>query len=87
MIPSLITEFYKDRIEDNQAYIHYLAQDIGEMNRIREGCQDWELEDVIRHIIFLENQIIEHLRKEIQLDRKAVREYEAGRAIQSPAGV
>jgi len=87
VIPSLLTEFLKERFEDNLSLIRLLSRDIGEMNRIREGCQDWESEEVIRHIIFVENQTIEHLKKEIERDREALREYEAGRAAQVPTAV
>ena len=70
VIPSLIDEFYRERIEDNLAFLRYLAGDIGEMNRIREAYGgDWEMQELTRAIIFLEAQTIEELKERVQNER------------------
>jgi len=65
-------EFLKEKIEDNLAFLRYLAGDIGEMNRIREayGGGGWEVEELARAIIFEEIQTIEKLKEEIEHDRE-----------------
>ena len=88
VIPSLIAEFLKERVEDNLSLIRYLSRDIGEMNRFREMCQeDWESEEIIRHIIFMENENIQDLRREIERDRKTIREYGKRRTAEGPTGI
>ena len=85
---SLLTEFYRERTEDNQAYISYLARDIGEMNRIREVyLDDWEIEELTRHIAFLEGQIMEVLREEIEDDQRKIKQLEGRRAGEGFEGV
>jgi ERCC4-related helicase len=84
--PSLLEEFYQEQERDNLAYLRYLAQDMGEMNRIREVCrEDWELEELTRAIIFEENQTMEDLRKEIESDRKILRELENRKPVKCAA--
>jgi hypothetical protein len=86
VIPSLLAEFYRERIEDNLALMEYLARDIGEMNRIREGAgRDWGIEELTRAIIFEEGQTIELLRKEVENDRKEISKLKKGRPSESPA--
>jgi hypothetical protein len=84
--PSLQIEFYRERIEDNLAFLQYLSRDIGEMNRFREACrEDWELEDLTRAIIFDETQAMEGLRKEIENDRKTLRDLESRKPVERAA--
>ena len=73
--PNLAKEFYREKIEDNLAFLRYLAGDIGETNRIREeyGGEDWEFEELTRHIIFLEAATIEGLKEEIENDRERLK--------------
>jgi hypothetical protein len=92
VIPSLIDEFYRERIEDDVTYMRYLARDIGAMNRIREayGGEDWEISELTRHIVFLENQISQSLMEEIEHDRETIRELKKRddfRALEGPAGI
>jgi hypothetical protein len=73
--PDLLTEFYRERVDNALAHIRYLALDTGEMSRIREMFRDdWEIEELTRAIIFDEAQIIESLRKEIEHARTARKE-------------
>jgi hypothetical protein len=75
VIPSLLTQFYRQRIEDNLVYLQYLSRDMGEMNRVREAVAgNWELEEYVRHIIFLETQTIQSLRKEIESDQRTLKD-------------
>jgi hypothetical protein len=71
-LPNPVKEFYEGRIENNLAFLRYLAGNVGEMNRIREasGGENWEFDELARHIIFLEAQTIEGLRKGIEDDRE-----------------
>ena len=86
VIPSTLLEFYRERIEDNLAFLQYLSRDIGEMNRTREACrEDWELEELIREIIFDETQAMEDLRKEIENDRKTLRDLENRKPVECAA--
>lgn len=86
--PSLLAEFYRESIEDNLSQIQYLSRNIGEMNRIREtNCDDWEMIEICRHIIFLEGQILEDLRKEVEHDRREIAKIKKGRPAESPSGV
>ncbi len=73
---SLTIAFYRERIEDNLAQIRYLARDIGEMGRIREGYlgDEWEVEEFTRHIVFDANQIMQSLMEEIERDRRTIKE-------------
>jgi hypothetical protein len=88
VIPDLITEFYEERADKNLAYIRHLVRDTGEMNRIRERFSgDWELEELVRHSVFLENQISQSLMEEIERDQRAIREHEKRRTFESAAGV
>lgn len=78
---SLLIEFYQERIEDNLSLLRYLSRDIGEMNRLREGTGGkWEVEELTRHIIFLETQTIQILREQIEHDRAAIKEHEERRS-------
>ena len=86
VIPSPQIELYRERIEDNLAFLQYLSRDIGEMNRIREACrEDWEIEELIREIIFDETQAMEDLRKEIESDRKTLRDLENRKPVECAA--
>jgi hypothetical protein len=77
VIPDLLTDFYRERIEDNQAYMSHLQGDVGRMQELREASpEDWEMQELTRHIIFLEAQSIEGLRKEIENDRKNLKKLE-----------
>ncbi len=88
VIPSLQTQFYRERIKDSLSQIRYLLRDIGEMSRIRETiADDWEIEELTRAIIFYEAQIIEDLKGEIEHDQRAIRDAEKGRAVEGPEGV
>ncbi len=73
-LPNPVKDFYQERIEENQAYMRYLQADAGKMQELRESSwDDWEMEELARHILFLEAQIIEGLRGEIENDREALR--------------
>ena len=49
----------------------YLQRNIGELNKLREeNPDDWEIEELMRAIIFEENQIIELAREEIENGRE-----------------
>ena len=71
MIPSLLTEFYEENEAQAMDKIRYLQTDIGEMQKLREeNSDDWEIGELTRHIIFLEAQTIEGLKKEIENARE-----------------
>ena len=70
-LPNLVKEFYQEKIEDDLQFMRYLQADMGKMQEIREANPgDWEMEDLTRHIIFLEAQTIEGLKKEIENARE-----------------
>lgn len=70
-IPNLIKEFYQEKMEDDLKAMRYLQSNMGKMQEIREANpDDWEIEELTRHIIFLEAQTIEGLKKEIENDRE-----------------
>jgi hypothetical protein len=69
--PNLIKEFFQEKVDDDLSFMRYLQADAGKMQEIREANPyDWEMEELTRHIIFLEAQTIEGLKKEIENDRK-----------------
>ena len=71
VIPSLLTEFYEENEAQAMDKIRYLQTDIGEMQKLREeNSDDWEIGELTRHIIFLEAQTIEGLKKEIENARE-----------------
>ncbi len=54
------------------AQISYHQRSIGEMNALREQfCDDWEIEELTRAIIFDEAQLIEMFTKEVEGVREA----------------
>ncbi len=78
---ALLAQFYLERAEDNLVYLQYLSHDIGEMNRLREAVAgDWELEECVRHIIFLETQAMQTIRKEIENDQRTLKEFKERRS-------
>jgi hypothetical protein len=70
-MPNLVKEFYQERMEDDLSFMRYLQADAGKMQELREANpEDWEIEELTRHIIFLEAQTIEGLKGEIENDRE-----------------
>jgi hypothetical protein len=64
-------QFYQAKIEDDFQFMRYLQADMGKMQEIREAySDDWEIRELTRHIIFLEAQTIEGLKREIENDRE-----------------
>ena len=70
-MPNPVKDFYEEKIEDDLSFMRYIQADMGKMQEIREANpDDWEMEELTRHIIFLEAQTIEGLKKEIENDRE-----------------
>jgi len=73
--PSLLTEFYEENEKQARADIRYLQADMGEMQTVRERfADDWQIEELIRGIIFEEVQTINLLKEEIENVREARKE-------------
>ena len=70
-LPNLLKEFYHEKMEDDLSFMRYLQADMGKMQELREANpDDWEMEKLTRHIIFLEAQTIEGLKGGIENDRE-----------------
>lgn len=70
-IPNLAKDFYQEKTEDDLSFMRYLQADAGKMQELREANpEDWELEELSRHIIFLETQTIDDLKGEIENGRE-----------------
>ena len=79
-------EVYQEKIEDDLAFMRYLARDIGEMTELREAAgEDRKLEAIVRHIVFLETQTIEALREQVIYDRKVLKDLENRRSLECAA--
>jgi hypothetical protein len=73
--PNLLKEFYEDSEKQALETIRYLQRDMGRLATIREeNPDDWEVEELTRHIIFEEIQSIEALREEVEHARAARKE-------------
>ena len=57
--------------------IHYLQEDIGELNCLREAfSEDWEIVELTRAIIHEETRLIQFLQMEVESARTARKESE-----------
>lgn len=71
---NLWLNFLRERIADDEAFLAYFACDIGRMQELREKVgNDWQVEELMRAILFEEAAAIALLKGGIEDDRRQIR--------------
>ncbi|OPY11722.1 MAG: hypothetical protein A4E70_01402 [Syntrophus sp. PtaU1.Bin005] len=69
----VVNEIYQAIEEDNLDYIHFLAEEIGVMNRVRETFRDnQEIQDYATLFIILDHEQVQKLTEEIERGRQKI---------------